>query len=150
MAKPLAYVPAPPPMPTPEEAARAELDTLITALHERGVLRLLNGLLASGPEVATVAMGQLESPTGERAVRNAVVLGTAATRIDPDRLNTVVTALARGIDAAADGLTAPPPGTASVLKALNDPAVRRGFGALIALVRAFGEEPTRIPQEEAT
>jgi len=142
MAKPLAYVPAPPPAPTPEEAARAELDTLLVALHERGILRLLNGLFTAGPEVATIAMGQLDSPAGDRAIRNVVVLGTAATRINPDRLNTVVTALARGIDAAADGLTAPPPGTISVLKALNDPAVRRGFGALIALVRAFGEEPT--------
>ncbi len=148
MAKPLAYVPTPPPAPTPEEAARAELDTLLAALHERGVLRLLNGLLAASPEVAAVVMGQLDSPAGDRVVRNAVVLGTAATRIDPNRLNTVVTALARGIDAAADELAAPPPGTVSVLKALNDPTVRRGFGALLALVRALGEEPPPTRREE--
>lgn len=141
MAKPLAFVPPPAPVPTDAETARAELDDLAALLHEHGVLRALNGLLAAAPEVSEIAMEQVDSPAGRRIVRNAVILGTLATGIDPDKLATLTGALARGIEAASAQLAQEPPSTVNVLKSLNDPDLRRGLSAVLALLKAFGQGP---------
>jgi uncharacterized protein YjgD (DUF1641 family) len=144
MAKPIAFTPrTQEPEPAPADAAHAELDTLLTALHERGILRLLNGLLAAGPEVSAKALDGLNTPAGERAIRNTVALGTAATRIDPNRMQQLLDGVARGVDAAGARLVEEPPGSVSLLKELRDPDVRRGMHAVIGFLKAFGApEPT--------
>lgn len=139
MAKPLSFTPRPPEQPTPEAAARAELDGLLVTLHERGVLRLLTELLAAGPEVSAIALDGLSSPIGQRIIRNAVALGTTASRIDPNRMQQMLDGVARGIEMAGARLVEEPPGSVSLLKELRDPDVRRGMHALIGFLRAFGE-----------
>jgi uncharacterized protein YjgD (DUF1641 family) len=139
MAKPIAFTPrAPEPAPAPADAAREELDTLLIALHERGILRLVNGLLAAGPEVSARMLDGLSTPAGERVIRNAVALGTAAARIDPNRMQQMLDGVARGMDAAGERLGAEPPGSVSLLRELRDPDVRRGMHALIGFLKAFG------------
>lgn len=148
MAKPLSFTPRPPAEPTPAEAARAELDGVLVALHERGVLRLLAELLAAGPAVSAIALDGLSSPTGQRVVRNAVALGTAASRLDPHRMQQVLDGVARGVAAAGARLGEEPPGSIHLLRELRDPDVRRGMHALIGFLQAFGEaEP---PEDETT
>ncbi|HEY7909100.1 MAG TPA: DUF1641 domain-containing protein [Thermomicrobiales bacterium] len=139
MAKPIVYNPPPPDAPDATEDARDELDHLLVALHERGVLRLLNGLLAAGPSVSAIALDGLNSPSGQRAVRNAVVLGEAATRIDPADLETLVQGVARGIETAGERLAQEPPSTISLAKALRDPDVRRGMNAMLGFLKALGQ-----------
>jgi uncharacterized protein YjgD (DUF1641 family) len=143
MAKPITYRPPPPDAPDTTDDARDELDRLLVALHERGVLRLLNGLLAAGPAVSTVALDGLNSPGGQRAVRNAVVLGEAATRIDPAHLETLARGVARGIETAGERLAQEPPSTISLAKALRDPDVRRGMNAMLGFLKALGQQETR-------
>jgi uncharacterized protein YjgD (DUF1641 family) len=138
MAKPIAYSP-PPDVPDAAEEAHDELDRLLVALHERGVLRLLNGLLAAGPSVSAVALDGLNSPGGQRAVRNAAVLGEAATRIDPNDLETLARGVAHGIEMAGERLAQEPPSTISLAKALRDPDVRRGMNAMLGFLKALGQ-----------
>ncbi len=140
MAKPIAFTPPPADAPDATTEAREELDALLIALHERGVLRLLNGLLAAGPAVSTIALDGLNSPAGQRAVRNGVVLGEAATKIDPQALETVLTGAASGIAAAGERLTQEPPSAISLAKALRDPEVRRGMNVLLGFLKALGQE----------
>jgi uncharacterized protein YjgD (DUF1641 family) len=139
MAKPITYSPPSPDAPDATQDARDELDRLLVALHERGVLRLINGLLAAGPSVSAVALDGLNSPSGQRAVRNAVVLGEAATRIDPADLETLVQGVARGIETAGERLAQEPPSTISLAKALRDPDVRRGMNAMLGFLKALGQ-----------
>jgi uncharacterized protein YjgD (DUF1641 family) len=143
MAKPITYRPPTPDAPDATEDAHEELDRLLVALHERGVLRLLNGLLAAGSSVSAVALDGLNSPGGQRAVRNATVLGEAATRIDPANLETLVRGVARGIETAGDRLSQEPPSTISLAKALRDPDVRRGMNAMLGFLKALGQQETR-------
>lgn len=139
MAKPIAFTPRAQSLePAPADAAHEELDALLVALHERGILRLLNGLLAAGPEVSAKALDGLNTPAGERAIRNAVALGTAATRVDPNRMQQLLDGVARGVDAAGARLVEEPPGSISLLKELRDPDVRRGMHALLGFLKAFG------------
>ena len=142
MAKPITLSPPPPDAPDTTDAARDELDRLIVALHERGVLRLLNGLLAAGPSVSAIALDGLNSPGGQRAVRNAVVLGEAATKIDPAHLEALVQGVARGIETAGERLAQEPPSTISLAKALRDPDVRRGMNAMLGFLKALGQHET--------
>lgn len=120
--------------------ARAEWDALLVALHERGVLRVLNGLLRAGPEVTGIALGGLNSPAGQRAIRNAVVLGEAATKIDPARLDALVEGVVRGVAAAGERIGHGSPGSVGLLKSLNDPDVRRGMNVLLGFLKALGQE----------
>lgn len=138
MAKPLSFNPRPPEEPTPEAAARAELNGLLVMLHERGVLHLLAELLAAGPEISAIALDGLSSPTGQRIIRNAVALGTTAARIDPNRMQQMLDGVARGVEAAGVRLLEKPPGSVSLLKELRDPDVRRGMHALIGFLKACG------------
>ena len=140
MAKPLAFTPSPPDAPDAATEARDELDRLLVALHERGVLRLLNGLLAAGPEVSAIALDGLNSPSGQRAVRNAAVLGEAATRIDPEQLATLVGGVTRGIAVASTRMAQEPPGTVSLARALHDPDVRRGMNVMLGFLKALGQQ----------
>lgn len=140
MAKPITFTPPPPDAPDATADARDELDHLLVALHERGVLRLLNGLLAAGPEVTTVALDGLNSPGGQRAIRNAMVLGETATKIDPMHLESLATGIVRGIDAAEHRLAQEPPSTISLAKALRDPDVRRGMNAILGFLKALGQQ----------
>lgn len=140
MAKPIAFIPPPPATPDATADARDEMDRLLVALHKRGVLRLLNGLLAAGPEVTTVALDGLNSPGGQRAIRNAMVLGETATKIDPMHLETLAQGIVRGIDAAETRLTQEPPSTISLAKALRDPDVRRGMNAMLGFLKALGQQ----------
>lgn len=140
MAKPIPFTP--PPRDEANHAvadAHAEWDALLVALHERGVLRLLNGLLRAGPEVTEIALDGLNSPAGQRAVRNTVVLGEAATKIDPERLDALVDGVVRGVAAAGERIGQGPPGSVSLLKSLNDPDVRRGMNVLLGFLKALGQ-----------
>lgn len=139
MAKPITFTP-PPAAPPAATDARDELDRLIVALHERGVLRLLNGLLAAGPEVSAIAVNGLNSAAGRSAVRSATVLGEAATKLDPDALETLLAGITRGITAASGRLADDPPGTVSLAKALRDPDVRRGMNVMLGFLKALGQQ----------
>lgn len=140
MAKPIAFTPPPPEAPDATAEARDELDRLLVALHEGGVLRLLTGLLAAGTEVSTIALNGLNSPAGQRAVRNAVVLGEAATHLDPEQLETLVQGVVRGIAVAGERMAQEPPGTVSLAKALRDPEVRRGMNVMLGFLKVLGEQ----------
>lgn len=141
MAKPIAFTPpVREPVDTTKADARAELDTLLIALHERGILRLLNGLLSAGPEVSAIALDSLNSPRGQRAVRNAVVIGEAATQPDPDALAALLEGVTRGITVAGERLGQEPPGTVSLMRAMNDPEVRRGMNVMLGFLKALGQE----------
>jgi len=140
MAKPIAFIPPPPEAPDATAEARDELDRLLVALHERGVLRLLNGLLAAGPDVFTIALHGLNSPGGQRAVRNAAILGEAATKLDPEQLETLVSGVVRGIAVAGERMAQEPPGTVSLAKALRDPDVRRGMNVMLGFLKALGQQ----------
>lgn len=148
MAKLLHYEPQPPPPPTPEDAAHAEWDALLVELHRSGTLRLLRGLLGAGPEVTKVALDQLERPAGGRLVRNVTVLLSGASRFEPEHLDHLLTGLARGVTAASRRLAGKPPGPLRLLRTLADGDVRRGIGAVLALVAEIGAATGPRPQRQ--
>ena len=137
MAKPVDYTP----QPVATDTAEHELVKLAETLHERGVLRLLNNLVAESHGVAEVALNQLDTPGGKRLVNNATVLLDTLTKIDDAALNRLLSGLAKGVNAAAHSLddNAKPPGTFGLVRELNDPDVRRGLTAVLTLLGTLGK-----------
>lgn len=134
MAKPLTYTP----LPVPQDTAQDDLERLLQTLHERGVLRLLNGLIGQSDGVLSVALGQLESKRGENALGTLTVLLKALTETDSDAAQAFLTGTQKGLAAAQESLTDEPPSRLALLGKLNDPEVRRGLYAALSLLEGLG------------
>src|SRR3954468_20743719 len=75
-----------------QDAPAEHADALLAAyevlqgLHDRGVLDLLRGGLASGDKVLDIAVGAVASPAPMRGIRNLLLLANMLAAIDPDVL----------------------------------------------------------------
>jgi uncharacterized protein YjgD (DUF1641 family) len=64
--------------------AQEELERLLQTLHEHGVLRFANDLVASNTQVAQVVVNGLSKEGSVNAVRNLSALGMAISSVPPD------------------------------------------------------------------
>ena len=135
MAKPLTYTP----LPVPQDTAQDDLERLLQTLHERGALRLLNGLVGQYDGVLSVALGQLESKKGENALGTLSVLLKALTETDAEAAQAFLTGTQKGLAAAHESLRADPPSRLALLGKLNDREVRRGLYAVLSLLGGLGK-----------
>lgn len=119
------------------EALLAACD-VVQALHDRGVLELLRGVLGSGDAVVAIAVDAARTPTSTRALRNLLLLVDALGAIDPAQLADVTRAVPVALTRShADA--ARPPGMRRLLGTFMDADFRRGLAALTALCTAFGQ-----------
>lgn len=143
MAKPLSYTP----LPYPQDTAQDEAERLLQTLHEKGVLRLLNGLVGQSDGVVSVALGQLDTPAGRNALATVMVLLKALTETDPDAAQDLLNGTQKGLAAAQASLQREPPSALALLGKLNDREVRRGFYAALTLLGGLGQHLHEAGQE---
>ena len=145
MAKPLSYRPT----PVATDTAGDELQRLLEVLHERGVLRLLTNLSAQSHDVAEIVLSQLDTPSGRSAAANLTVVVKALGNLDPAALDTLLTGVDKGVQAAVRTLDEreTPKNAFALLGKLNDPDVRRGLNALLTLLQTLGRH---LGQNERT
>jgi uncharacterized protein YjgD (DUF1641 family) len=129
-----------------EESMRHFLE-LIRVLDEKGVLRLVHDLVEDNEEIVRAGVDWMSRPENVRAIQGVRAVGKAAGMLEPDRLEGLVTALARATDRAS---TLPRDdrrrGVLSVLRQLGEPEVNRGLQIFIEFLRALGEaDPGRPP-----
>lgn len=131
MATRIEYTPPPP----AHDPAAEQLDDLVTALHDSGLLRAITGAVRASPELAELVVTRLDP---ER-LRGLFALAGLTAVLSPDGAERFV-AGARAAAGAADEAvtTAEPPSLVGLLRRLNDPDVRRGAAAVIAALGAFG------------
>ena len=139
MAKPLTYTP----IPVPQDTAQDDLERLLQTLHERGALRLLNGLVGQYDGVLSVALGQLESKKGENALGTLTVLLKALTETDSDAAQAFLTGTQKGLAAAQTSLQSDPPSRLALLGQLNDREVRPRSLRRAQFAGRVGEAPAR-------
>ena len=92
MARQLGYTPPAP----PDSQARAELDDLVEALHEAGLLRALAGGARAYPDILRLLLESVDA----RTLRSLVALSGAATSLDPAGTERVARAVRRARSAA--------------------------------------------------
>ncbi|WP_336367494.1 DUF1641 domain-containing protein [Marinobacter sp. C2H3] len=137
----------------PEDGARDELDRLTRNLHDQGVLRLVNNLLESSPDVAERLLNGLNRPESLNGLQNLCLLATALGRVPPERLDRLIEALAAGAAESEAGLSAEPepaPGLFGSLRLLQDRGLWAGVSPMLSGVRAFARAmraPLQKPAE---
>ncbi|MBS45917.1 MAG: hypothetical protein CMH83_22645 [Nocardioides sp.] len=130
MARPLGYLPPTP----PDTAATDELDDLVAALHESGLLRALTGGVRSYPQL----LGTLLDVLDARTVRSVVALTTALRDLDPDQAERLATGLRRAREDAATAVESKAEGPLALFRRMRDPDTRRGISAALAALAAVG------------
>ena len=135
MAKPLTYDPP----PIPQDTAQDDLERLLQTLHERGVLRLLNGLVGQSDDVLGVALAQLDSKGGKNALVTFSLLIKVLIETDPETAQSLLTGTQKGLVAAQASLHGEPPSRLALLGKLNDREVRRGLYAVLSLLGGLGK-----------
>lgn len=112
---------------------------LLRLLDERGLLRLASDFAASNDDLLRVAVDWLTRPGTVRAVRNLRVLLEALERIDPKRLERLITEAGRAAEQASRvAPTERRVGTLALLRQLGDPETNRGLRVLLAALKEFG------------
>ena len=131
MATSLGYTPPTP----PDTAARDDLDDLVAALHQSGLLRAAAGGARSYPQLLGALLEAVDADT----VRAVIALGGSVRGLDPGRAEEVATGVRRARDAAATAAASrEPEGARALLRRLRDPDTRRGLSAALAALAALG------------
>lgn len=122
-----------------------EVNELLDHLHDSGVLRWLNGLVGSLPEVSTVALEALNNERGRAGIRNLMALVWQLGRYDPETVENMLGALqsgaARAEETAAGEYDSPyaPPGITGAFKMLRDEQLWQTLAPLLEGARAFSQ-----------
>ncbi len=130
MATSLGYTPPTP----PDTAATDELDDLVDALHETGLLRALAGGARSYPRLLRHLLETVDAGT----VRALIALTEAVGDLDPDQAERVAEGLRRARSASAEAADGAAEGPLALLRRLRDPDTRRGISAVLAALAALG------------
>ena len=122
---------------TPED----DVARLVRTLHESGMLRLANGLIAQFAEVNAVVLKHLDTEEGKNGLSNLLVLLRGLGDIDANGTDRFVKALTEGLAAAGRRLERQddPPNMLKLAAKLREPEVRRGLDAVLTLVGTVGE-----------
>lgn len=129
MATSLGYTPPTP----PDTAARDDLDDLVRALHESGLLRAAAGGARSYPQLLRGLLRAVDADT----VRSVIALTGSLRGLDPEQSEQVATGVRRA-RAAAAAASDEPVGVRALWRRLRDPDTRRGMAAGLAALAALG------------
>ncbi|MBZ5488856.1 DUF1641 domain-containing protein [Halomonas aquamarina] len=78
--------------------AQEELDRLVQTLHEHGVLRFANDVVASNQELLRILVGGLNKQGSLNAIQNLSVIAMTLSALPPERFYQVMSALGEGIE----------------------------------------------------
>lgn len=132
----------------------SEVNTLLDQLHDSGVLRWLNELLGSLPQVSTVAVTALNNEQGRTGIRNLLAIVWQLGRYDPTTVEKALDAIYNGVEQA--GQTAAgehdspyaPPGVTGLFKLLRDEQLWQSLAPLIEGARAFSRSQQADQQSQ--
>lgn len=148
VAEPIHEVAAPA-TPTPSELLAEEVQgskeavanflELLRVLDEQGLLRTMTDFLRSNEEILRFAADWLSRPRNLRAVQNLRRVLETLDRVDPERLDRILTEVTEAVErAAAVEPAGPRLGGFAVMRQLGEPETNRGLRVLLAALSKFG------------
>ena len=126
------------------KTAVLEAIELVQGLHDRGILPLLNSLVAEGDKVLAIAVKELNRPQNARILENFVQLALLVGSLDLERLKPMLDSVNAGLQEAATGRASENrESLMSLFKTLRDPDVQRALSVLISFLKGMGREGDR-------
>jgi uncharacterized protein YjgD (DUF1641 family) len=125
----------------PAEHAEAILAgfEVLQALHDRGVLELLRGVLDGGNKTLEIVVQAANSPEAIRGIRNLLIMTKVVGSIDPEVLKKFAVAVPDAIVGAATAQEKEPPAFWEVLRILSGGNLRRGLALMNNVLEACGK-----------
>ena len=117
---------------THAEALLAGMD-LLQALHQRGGLRLLQGIVEGGDKTLEIAVDALNTPEAIRGVRNLLIMVKVLGSIEPELMERFASEAPGMLATVARAQQAEPPGWLGVWKILRGKSLRRGLAMVNGL-----------------
>lgn len=121
--------------------AHEELERLLQTLHEHGVLRLANNLVAANTQIAKVLVDGLNQEGTLNAIQNLSVLAMALSRIAPEQFYKVVFAAKDAFSQVSqhtpESQNTEAPGVTGAYKMLHDEALWQAITPLMEGLKAF-------------
>ncbi len=130
MATSLSYTPPTP----PDTGATDELDDLLRALHESGLLRAMAGGARTYPQLLGRVLRTLDADT----IRSVLELAGAVGDLDPQQSQRLAEGIRKARSDATEAAAGKPEGFLRLLRRLRDPDTRRGLSAALAALAAVG------------
>jgi uncharacterized protein YjgD (DUF1641 family) len=120
------------------EAILAGLEVL-QALHDRGVLELLRGMLDGGNKVLEIVVEATKTPEAIRGIRNLLILTKIVGAIDPELLKKFAEAVPDALAGASKAQEKEPPGFWEALRIVRSRNMRRGLAVMNSVLEALGK-----------
>lgn len=154
MAKATTHIEKKVPTPAEEnaEAVREIMDALVknkdsllllmdvvNELHETGILEAADAFLKNRHKIGVIGLNQLNKSGAQRIIKNGMGSLQFLTKLDPAKLETMLSAVASGVDQA----TEPPSdnkkmGVWGMVKTMRDPEVQTSLSVLMNFLRGMG------------
>lgn len=158
----------PPPKIGPD--AQEDLDRLVQTLHEHGLLRFANDVVASNHELLRIVVDGFNKPGSLNAIQNLSVIAMTLSALPPERFYQVMFALKEGIEQVGnhrhDEAKSPSqqdksqqtrqdkedsaPGITGIYRMLNDDELWYAIKPILAGLRAFSERLDRPVDKPVT
>jgi uncharacterized protein YjgD (DUF1641 family) len=126
----------------PAEHGAAILDAyeLVQALHDRGTLDLLRGLVGASEEIMSHVSAGLHAPESIRGMRNLIVLAKIAGSIDPEMLHSMSDGISDATKRVNKAKKEQPATLWSILKRMRSERSRRALAAAADVLESVGAQ----------
>ncbi|SFU92892.1 DUF1641 domain-containing protein [Halomonas korlensis] len=124
--------------------AREELDRLLQTMHEHGVLRFANDMVAANPQIAKVLVNGLSKEGSLNAIQNLSALAMALSTIPPNQFYKMTFALRDAVavigqHSRSKDTDDASPGVSGAYQLLKDEELWHAVRPLIEGLKAFGK-----------
>ncbi|HEY4294222.1 DUF1641 domain-containing protein [Luteibacter sp.] len=148
MAEPLNFKPTP---VRTHATAREELDRLVETLHEHGVLRLANDIVAANQGIAAIVVKGLETDGARNVMQNLSALAMVLGKVPPGAVYKFAEAIREAAQVLEAGRHEPDdaaPGVRGIYRLLNDDELWQTLTPLARAIGIFGRAMARPTPEK--
>ena len=123
----------------PQEHAEALLSAydLLQELHDKGILEIAKGMLASGDKVLEILVEAGDSPEVIRGIRNFIILSKLFATLEPKLLEHLAQAVPKAL---VEAKTEKPLGPLQLLGKMTNPDTRRILTIMTRVVESLGKD----------
>ncbi|MBL0388375.1 DUF1641 domain-containing protein [Tumebacillus sp. ITR2] len=109
-------------------------------LHQSGLLEAADAFLKNRHKIGVIGINQLNKSGAQRIIKNGMGAVQFLAGVDPDKLNTLLSAVSSGIDQAVETPKDDrPTGMWGMVKQMRDPGVQSSLGVMMNFLRGMSD-----------